>query len=130
MDKLIINKSKWFLFRPCFWGVILAPFLIGFLFIGYALLRYKLDKIEIVNDTLYSRFGVFNVDIKTIPLNKISMVSIKKDLIGSMLGYSTIEVQSSALDSSISYSFIKEAESVVNEINAMITNNQKWSKEA
>lgn len=125
MDKLIIKKSKWFLFRPCFWGVILAPFLIGFLFIGYALLRYKLDKIEIVNDTLYSRFGVFNVDIKTIPLNKISMVSIKKDLIGSMLGYSTIEVQSSALDSSISYSFIEEAESVVNEINAMITNNQK-----
>lgn len=125
MDKLIIKKSKWFLFRPCFWGVILAPFLIGFLFIGYALLRYKLDKIEIVNDTLYSRFGVFNVDIKTIPLNKISMVSVKKDLIGSMLGYSTIEVQSSALDSSISYSFIEEAESVVNEINAMITNNQK-----
>ncbi len=120
MEKLIIEKSKWFLFHSIFWGIILLPFIIGIFFIAYGLLRYKYDKIKIENGTFYSRFGLLNIDTKTIPLNKISMVSVKQDIIARLLNFGTIELQSSANNSTISYPFIKNADEIVKQINLML----------
>lgn len=118
MEKLEIKKSKWFIYTYIFWGVILLPiFFIGIFVIIWALLRYKFDKIEIDENQLYSRLGLLNIDIKTIPLNKISMVSVKTDIISQLFGFGTIAVQSSAISSTIMYPFIDNASEIVNQIN-------------
>lgn len=117
MEKIIIKKSKWFLFSPIVIGILLLPFIVGIFIIAYGLLRYKFDKIEINDNQFYSRLGLFNIDIKTIPLNKISMVSAKKDIISTLLNYGTIEIQSSAISSKIAYPFIENVNSVVEQIN-------------
>ena len=121
MEKLEIKKSKWFIYKFIFLGVILLPILfIGAFVILWALLRYKFDKIEIDENQFYSRLGLLNIDIKTIPLNKISMVSAKTDIISQLLGFGTIEVQSSAMNSTIMYPYIDNVSDVVNKINARL----------
>lgn len=124
MEKLEIKKSIWFIVAYVLLGIVLLPvFFIGIFVIIWALLRYKFDKIEIDETQLYSRLGLVNIDIKTIPLNKISMVSVKTNIITQLLNFGTIEVQSSALNSTIMYPFIDNASEIVTQINKRTTMN-------
>ena len=120
MEKLEIKKSKWFLFPTLSIGLLLSPLIIGLFIIGYGIARYKADKIEIADGQFFSRLGLFNIDIKTIPLSKISMVSVKTNLFTALLGYGTIEIQSSALNSTIEYPYIKNPVETVKEINKFL----------
>lgn len=121
METLEIKKSKWFLFSYIMLGVVLLPlFLIGIFIILFGFLRYKVDKIEIRENQLYSRLGLLNIDIKTIPLDKISMVSVKTDIMSQLFNYGTIVVQSSAVNSTIIYPFIENPTEIVKEINKRI----------
>lgn len=105
-----IAKKHWF-----FWVV---PSVISILFIwtiivpiivmGWAVLRYKLDVIEYKDGCLYSRLGVLNIDKKAIPIDKISMVSEKTNIIAQLLGFGSLEVQSSAFNSTIIYTCIEK----------------------
>ncbi len=87
---------------------------------GWATLRWKLDKIEYKNGCLYSRLGVIFIDKKAIPLEKISVVSEKTDIISELLGFGSLVVQSSAMDSTITYTFIQKPTNFIEFLNKKI----------
>lgn len=118
METYTVEKH-WFTFvPPLFWSVILSftvimPFIIMF----WALLRYKLDKIEVKDGLLCSRIGVIAIDKKTIPLDQISFITVRNDIISEWMGFGCIEVQSSAFAKAISYLYIKNPQGLVDFVN-------------
>ena len=117
----MIQKHWFFFVVPIVIGTLLLPvFGIGLLVYLWAFLRYKFDKVEIKDGQLYSRLGLINIDTKTIPLNKISMVSVKSDIFSELLGFGVIQVQSSAFNSTISYPYIKDAKKAAEIINEQL----------
>lgn len=87
------------------------------LILGYAFLRWKLDKIEIVDGILKSREGLICINKKAIPLDKISMVNTNTNFISEMLHAGDLIVQSSAENNAIKYSCIENPEIIVDFIN-------------
>lgn len=121
METIEIKKSPIFFVRPILWGTFTLWLLcFGLLVYLWAWGRYKYDKLEIRDNQLYSKFGIFNVDVKTIPLNRISMVSAKTDVISEAFGFGTLQIQSSASNSTISYPYVKDVHKVVEIINNKI----------
>ena len=101
-----MKKSKYFLYTYIFLGIILLPvFFIGASVILWAFLRNRFDKIEIDKNQIYSRLGIININIQTIPLNKINNISVKANKITKLLGFSTIEIQSSEVKSITIHTF-------------------------
>lgn len=107
---IFVNPKDDWMIGPLAMAISLLPLI-------WAFLRFKLDKIEIKNGQLYSRIGLINIDTKTIALNKISMVSAKKNLITMLFDFGTIEIQSSAINSTITYPYIANITQIVNIIN-------------
>lgn len=112
-------KKHWWFWVPyiLFSLIFIWTFIIPIWLLLWALLRWKLDKIEIKDDVLYSRMGIICIDKKTIPLNKISFVTEKSDIISEWLGYSCIQVNSSAYGKAIEYPCIANSTEFVNIIN-------------
>lgn len=117
------------------WAIWLNPVVFSILFIwtiiipiillGWTALRWKLDKIEYKDGCLYSRIGVIFIDKKAIPLERISMVSEKTDIIAELLGFGNLVVQSSASDSTIVYSCIKKPAEFISFLNKKIEESKK-----
>lgn len=121
MEEIILKKHWFSLVAPISIGLLLLPVAgLGLLVILWAILRFKFDVIKIDDKQLYSRFGLINIDEKMIPLNKISCINVKSDIISNMLGFGILSIQSSALNSEIMYPFIENASKAVTMINEKI----------
>lgn len=112
-------KKHWWFWVPYItlsilfvWTLILPLWLII-----WAFLRWKLDKIEIKEGCLYSRMGVIFIDKKTIPLEQISFVNEKTDIISELLGFGCIQVNSSAFGKAIEYPCIAKSSEFIKFIN-------------
>jgi uncharacterized membrane protein YdbT with pleckstrin-like domain len=118
METYEAKKHWWFWVPPVTISIIfLITLIIPIWIMLWAILRWNLDKIEIKDGCLYSRMGVIFIDKKTIPLEQISMVSEKADIISQWLGFGTIEVQSSAFGKAISYPWIKNPAEFIKVVN-------------
>jgi|GEM_PF-5570886 len=118
MESYVAKKHWWFWVGPCILSLILiftviAPIII----LGFAFLRWKLDVIEVKDGCLYSRLGIIFIDKKTIPLEQISFVTEKTDILSQWLGFGTIQVQSSAFAKAIEYSCIEKPQNMIKYIN-------------
>ena len=84
---------------------------------GYAFLRWKADTLEIKDGCLQSKKGVIFIDKKTIPIEQISFISEKTDIIAQSMGFGTIQVQSSAFAKTIDYLFISNPGEFIKRVN-------------
>lgn len=94
------------------WTIIIPIWLIL-----WGLLRWKLDKIEIKDGNLYSRMGIIFIDKKTIPLDKISFITEKTDIISEWLKFGAIQINSSAFGKAIEYPCIKNPQGFIDFFN-------------
>lgn len=118
METYEAKKHWWFWVPPVTISLIfLITLIIPIWVMLWAILRWNLDKIEIKDGCLYSRMGIIFIDKKTIPLEQISMVSEKTDIIAQWLGFGTIEVQSSAFGKTISYPWINNPAEFIKRVN-------------
>jgi membrane protein YdbS with pleckstrin-like domain len=120
METYVAKKHWWFwvpyitLSILFIWTLIIPIWLIL-----WAFFRWKLDKIEIKDGCLCSRLGIIIIDKKTIPLEKISFVSEKQDIISEMLGFACVQIQSSADSNAIIYPCIANSAEFVKKINEL-----------
>ena len=120
METYVAKKHWWFwvpyitLSILFIWTLIIPIWLIL-----WAFFRWKLDKIEIKDGCLCSRLGIIIIDKKTIPLEKISFVSEKQDIISEMLGFACVQIQSYADSNAIIYPCIANSAEFVKKINEL-----------
>lgn len=95
----------------------IASFTVPILIILWTGLRWQSDKIEIKDGYLYSQRGLFFIDRKTIPIEQISFVSEKTNIISQSLGFGSIVIQSSAFAKEIDYPYISNPGEFVKAIN-------------
>ncbi|MBS6552951.1 MAG: hypothetical protein KH321_03295 [Clostridium sp.] len=118
METYIARKHWWFWVAPIFISLVFLITLIVPIWVMIAaFLRWKFDKIEIKDGCLISRMGIVFIDKKTIPLEQISFVSEKGDIISQWLGFSCIQVNSSAFGKAIEYPCIANPGEFIKVIN-------------
>ena len=118
MESYIAKKHWWYWVLPIMLSVLFVWTLILPIFIIlYAYLRWKFDKIEIKDRCLYSKMGLIFIDKKTIPLEQISFISEKCDIISQSLGFASIQVQSSAFAKAITYPCIDKPQELIKFVN-------------
>ena len=112
-------KKHWFFWVPpvvvslvFIWTIIIPIW-----YLLWAFLRWKLDKIEVKDGCLQSRIGILVIDKKTIPLEQISFVTEKQDIISQLLGFACIQVNSSAFGKAVEYPCIANPSEFVKFIN-------------
>lgn len=126
LDNYEAKKHWWFWFGPVVVSILFCwTLIIPIALLGWTALRWKLDKIEYKDGCLYSRMGVIFIDKKAIPLERISMVSEKTDIIAELLGFGSLAIQSSASDSTIVYPCIQKPTDFINFLNKKIEENKK-----
>jgi membrane protein YdbS with pleckstrin-like domain len=109
-EKILYTANKhWF---SLFWPIVLTIFTGGLLFpwVIYALLRFLWDEIIVTNKKVYIRTGVISKSVVTTPIEKVNNIHIHKGLIGRMLDYGTIVIQSGATLGASGYSYIQTPE--------------------
>lgn len=84
--------SLWSLFPYLFFGVLLAPVLIGFALLIAAWIKYKTTELAITNKRVIAKFGF--VSRRTVELNiqKIETVQVEQSVLGRLFDYGTIIV--------------------------------------
>lgn len=78
----------------------------------YRLLRYYFDEIIITTKKFHISIGIISKDAISTPLSNVNNVSYSQGVIGRMLGYGTIYVQSAAQAGGSGYSYIKNPDFV------------------
>ena len=118
MENYIAKKHWWFWVTPALVSILfLFTLIIPIWVMLYAILRWNLDKLEIKDGCLYSRMGIIFIDKKTIPLEQISFVSEKTEIISQWLGFSCIQVNSSDFGKAIEYPCIANPSEFIKFIN-------------
>mgnify|MGYP007065376858 FL=1 len=118
MENYIAKKHWWFWVAPALVSILfLFTLIIPIWVMLWAILRWNLDKIEVRDGALYSRMGIIFIDKKTIPIEQISFVSEKTDIISQWLGFSCIQVNSSAFGKAIEYPCIANPSEFIKYIN-------------
>lgn len=119
MDNTFIAKKHGYFWAPSVFFSILLCFtvIIPIFILLWTFLRWKLDKLEIRDGCLYSRTGVIFIDKKTIPLEQISFISVKTDIISEMQGFGCIQIQSSAFAKAVEFPCIKKPDELIKFVN-------------
>lgn len=114
----VIQKHWFHWVMPAIISIIFCwTIIIPVLMLLYTFLRMKLDKIYIKDGCLYSRLGIILIDKKAIPLQQISFITVKADIISEWLKMGCIQIQSSAFASEIRYLYIKNPDKMVEFVN-------------
>lgn len=105
-ETLRVKKHWMFFFWPLFFTIftsgLASPWLL------YRVLRYFFDEIIITNKKFHISIGIISRNATSTPLPNINNVSYSQGVLGRILGYGTVYVQSAALLGMSSYSYIKE----------------------
>lgn len=108
---LYIAKKHWF---TLFWPLVFTFISCG-IFIPWAIiafLRFLWDEIIITDQKVYIKTGVISKSTVTTPLDKINNIHINKGILGRILNYGTVIIQSGAMLGTSGYSCIKSPEEV------------------
>ncbi|WP_028842923.1 PH domain-containing protein [Thermodesulfovibrio yellowstonii] len=105
---LYIAKKHWivYLLGLAFLGIFSLFKSVWFILIGVGLLIYiHLDRRNnvwiVTNQRFIDEWGVFSVNSKDVPLNRVNNVQWMQDPLGRILGYGTVEVQSAATEGAV-----------------------------
>lgn len=103
------------------WCVLIIPTLATVVTLGilvpwlvYAYFRYSRDKILITNRSFSIRTGLISITIESTPLDKINNFQYNQSVMGRILGYGTIFIQSAATAGLSGYPYIKNPDEVKN----------------
>jgi uncharacterized membrane protein YdbT with pleckstrin-like domain len=105
-----------------FWIIIVG--LLSFSYFGYQYLERRFDIWVVTNLRILDEHGVFSISAKESPLEKINNVTYHQSLMGRMLGFGDIEIQTAAEMGATTYRKIAKP----NELKDAITTAQEEYK--
>lgn len=107
-EKVILTIRKhWFaLIPPIFGSIVISIFgslligsfsiIIAILWLTYAIIERKSNIWIVTNLRVIDEYGVFSVNSKETPLEKINNVSYRKSFLGRIFGFGNVAIQSAA----------------------------------
>lgn len=99
------------------WWHFLAPLIAIFYFI-YKYYSWKFDLWVVTSHRVIDEFGVFSINSKESPIDKINNVSYQQSLFGRMLGYGDVQIQTAAEMGETSYTFISHPQKLKEALSA------------
>lgn len=78
------------------WTIALITFGIAVLYFGWKYLEWKHNIWVVTNFRVIDEFGILNINTKESPLDKINNVSYNQNILGRILGYGNVEIQTAA----------------------------------
>lgn len=130
MENEVIAEAKstyWMLIRD----IILMVVFIGFLLFIMDFINYILgQKLNFTSKNVYGKIGILNTKKLNSPLNKINNVGVDQNLLGKILGYGTIKINTSS--SIYEFKYINKPDNFANKLNEQIEiyNDEKIKKQA
>lgn len=92
--------------------VILIPILIGLVHLPITLLRYNSEELEVTDEGVNVKRGIFSSQVTHIPFSKINSLTTKRGLGGNLLGYGDIIILTGNDIAGIPFSGIENPEGV------------------
>ena len=92
MGQNIYRQSIFFLVSKLIIDVLLMAVLIGFVTAIKHLLEYFKVQIELTDKTVILKMGILTSNVTEVPYSKINSISVRKGIVGSMLGYGDIVI--------------------------------------
>lgn len=118
MENYIAKKHWFYWVLPSFWAIVTSiTIIIPILILLHAYLRWKSDTLEIKDNCICSRTGIIFINKKTIPIEKISFITERTDIISEKLGFGSIQIQSSADLKAILYMWIVNPSEFIKKVN-------------
>jgi uncharacterized membrane protein YdbT with pleckstrin-like domain len=106
-DENVVEKIKrhWMYF---FWPVLISfiTYGVGIIWLIYRILRYHMDNIILTNQRFNMKVGVLSIENISTRLDKIQNIYYSQGILGRMLGYGTISIQSAATAGMVVYSYV------------------------
>lgn len=120
---LELERHWFFFFWPIFWLVIFSivvlsddvndagDFLIPAIFLlwlVYRVLVYYTDEFLITNTKIHLSHGIISKNAVSVPLDKVNNIIYHQGVIGRMVGYGTVTIQSAALSGAYGFKYIPD----------------------
>lgn len=99
------------------WWHFIAPVFVLFYFI-YKYYSWKFDLWVVTSHRVIDEFGVFSINSKESPIDKINNVSYQQSLFGRMLGFGNVQIQTAAEMGETSYTFISQPQKLKEALSA------------
>ena len=90
---------------PLYWWYFTIPF-IAVLYFVFKYYSWKFDLWEVTNYRVIDEFGVFSINSKESPIDKINNVSYQQSLLGRIMGFGDVQIQTAAEMGETSYTNI------------------------
>lgn len=113
-----VHRHWTYWFFPLVIATILFPITFGmpYLWFFYKLARFFVDDIVLTNKNFHVRVGLFEKEMRGLPLDKISEVKQEQGFWGRKLGYGTIYAHTASTYGGVDYPYIAKPEIVKNAI--------------
>jgi len=86
------RKSWWSLFWWLFFGVVLAPVLIGLVLLAIAWIKQRSTELAVTNKRVISKFGFIQRDTVELNIHKVESVQVRQSVLARILGFGTIVI--------------------------------------
>ena len=90
---------------PLYWWYFTIPF-IAILYFVFKYYSWKFDLWVVTNYRVIDEFGVFSINSKESPIDKINNVSYQQSLLGRIMGFGDVQIQTAAEMGETSYTNI------------------------
>lgn len=84
------RTSWWSLFWWLFFGVVLAPFLVGLVLLAIAWVKQRSTELAVTNKRVISKFGFVQRDTVELNIQKVESVQVQQGIMARILGFGTI----------------------------------------
>ena len=99
------------------WWHFIVPVFAFFYFI-YKYYSWKFDLWVVTSHRVIDEFGVFSINSKESPIDKINNVSYQQSLLGRMMGFGDVQIQTAAEMGETSYTFISHPQKLKEALSA------------
>lgn len=103
---LILTIGSFPIPMPKFWGLFFFITLFIALYFIYNVFDWKFRKWIVTNLKVISEYGVFSINTKESPLDKINNVSYRQPLLGRIFNYGNVQIQTAAGMGSTTFRFV------------------------
>ncbi|MCX6175005.1 MAG: PH domain-containing protein [Ignavibacteriales bacterium] len=123
---IIISLSLYFYTKPnpVYWWYFTFP-LIAVIYFVFKYYSWKFDLWVVTNYRVIDEFGVFSISSKESPIDKINNVSYQQSLLGRIMGFGNVQIQTAAEMGETSYTNISRPQ----QLKEALSNAQELYKE-
>lgn len=123
---ILISLSLYFYTKldPLRWWYFAIPF-IAVLYFVFKYYSWKFDLWAVTNHRVIDEFGVFSINSKESPIDKINNVSYQQSLLGRIMGFGDVQIQTAAEMGETSYTNISRPQ----QLKEALSNAQELYKE-